>query len=249
MESLKGKIALVTGAARGIGRATATELARCGANIIINYLHSKESEVAKFAKQLETEFGIKSLAIRADISDESAVKEMIAAAVKKFGRIDILVNNAGIAIDKEFDKRALADWQKTFATNLFGTFLVSKHVGKIMMKNKYGKIVNLSSTSGMNDFSPYAIDYNASKAALVSLTKSLAIQFSPYVNVNAIAPGWVNTDMNKDLPADYMAEEMQKVCLKRIAEPAEMAKVIRFLASDDASYVNGAVIVADGGRL
>lgn len=160
-----------------------------------------------------------------------------------------MVNNAGIAIDKEWNDRTVEDWRKTLDVNLIGTWLMSKYVGEVMVKNKSGKIVNISSTSGLNDFSPYAVDYNASKTAIISLTKSLAIQFSPYVNVNAVAPGWVNTDMNKDLPQDYMAEEADKVCLKKIAEPAEIAKIIKFLASDDASYVNGTVIIADGGRL
>jgi 3-oxoacyl-[acyl-carrier protein] reductase len=187
--------------------------------------------------------------IIADISDEKAIKNAIDAIIAEFGKIDVLVNNAGIAIDKEFDERTIEDWRRTLDVNLIGMFTISRYVGKIMIKNKFGKIVNVSSTSGMNDFSPYAIDYNASKAAIISATKSLAIQFSPYVNVNAVAPGWVNTDMNKDLPADYLTQEAEKVCLKRIAEPSEIAKIIKFLASDDASYVNGSVIIADGGRL
>ncbi|MCL2331009.1 MAG: SDR family oxidoreductase, partial [Proteobacteria bacterium] len=193
--------------------------------------------------------GVEILSVAADISDEPAVRKMVADAIKKFGRIDILVNNAGIVTDKEFDNRNLADFRRTLDVNLIGTWLVSKYIGEIMMENKYGKIVNISSTNGINSYFPTSIDYDASKAGVISLTKNLAVQFAPFVNVNAVAPGWVNTDMNKDLPTDYMAEEMQKVCLKRIAEPSEVAKVIKFLVSDDASYVNGSVIIADGGRL
>jgi 3-oxoacyl-[acyl-carrier protein] reductase len=236
---MESKIVLITGGSRGIGLATAREFITCGAKVIILHHDSAIKVDIKAAKE-----------IIADISSEEQVKKAVDSVVAEFGRIDILVNNAGMAIDKDFDSRTVEDWKKTLDTNLIGTWLMSKYAGAVMMKNKYGKIINISSTSGLNDFSPYAVDYNASKAAIISLTKSLAIQFSPFVNVNAVAPGWVNTDMNKDLSADYLAEEAQKVCLKRIAEPSEMAKIIKFLArSDDASYVNGTVIIADGGRL
>jgi len=187
--------------------------------------------------------------IIADISDEVQVKAAVDSVVAEFGRIDILINNAGIVFDKEFDDRTVEDWRRILDVNLIGTFLMSKYVGEVMMKNKYGKIVNVSSTSGLNDFTPFMVDYSASKAGMISLTKILAKQFAPYVNVNAIAPGWVDTDMNKDLPADYIASEMEKLCVKRMAAPSEIAKIIKFLASDDASYVNGDVIIADGGRL
>jgi len=234
---MENKIVLITGGSRGIGLATAKEFAGLGAKVII--LHKDESVTAGgFAKQ-----------IIADVSDETMVKNAVDSVTREFGRIDILVNNAGIVFDKEWDERTALDWRRTLDVNLIGTWLVSKYVGEIMMKHKSGKIVNLSSTSGLNDFSPYAADYNASKAGIISLTKSLAIQFAPYVNVNAVAPGWVNTDMNKDLSAEYLAEEAEKLCLRRIAEPVEMAKIITFLASDNASYINGAVIVADGGRI
>jgi len=234
---MENKIVLITGGSRGIGLATAKEFAGLGAKVII--LHKDESVTAGgFAKQ-----------IIADVSDETMVKNAVDSVTREFGRIDILVNNAGIVFDKEWDERTALDWRRTLDVNLIGTWLVSKYVGEIMMKHKSGKIVNLSSTSGLNDFSPYAADYNASKAGVISLTKSLAIQFAPYVNVNAVAPGWVDTDMNKDLSADYMAKEMEKLCLKRIAKSEEIANIIRFLASDDASYINGEIIVADGGRL
>ncbi len=245
---MKDKVVLITGASRGIGRATAIEFAKRGANIIINYKeNTKATEELK--KHLISEYGARAITIRTDISIEAEVESMIDIVMAEFGHIDFLINNAGIANDKEFSDRTIADWQKTFSTNLFGAFIVSKYVGEIMMDNKFGKIVNLSSTSGMRDFSPYAIDYNASKAGMISLTKSLAIQFSPYINVNAVAPGWVDTDMNKGLPADYMADEVEKIALGRIAKPDEIAKAIVFLCSDDASYVNGTVLEVHGGHL
>ncbi|MCL2369521.1 MAG: SDR family oxidoreductase [Alphaproteobacteria bacterium] len=235
---MKDKIVLITGGSRGIGRAAAEQFINSGATVII--IHSNPN--------VKIDIPV-ARAIVADVSDETAVKNAIDSIVSEFGRIDILVNSAGIAIDKEWDERTVADFKKTLDVNLIGTYIISKYVGEIMMKNKSGKIVNVSSTSGLNDFSPYAVDYNASKCGQISLTKSLALQFSPFVNVNAVAPGWVDTDMNKDLPADYLEGEAQKVCLKRIAKPSEIASIIKFLASDDASYINGTTIIADGGRL
>lgn len=235
---MKDKIVLITGGSRGIGFATAQEFVAAGAKVII--LHSDKSVKpnAVFAKE-----------IIADISDEGQVRAAVDSIVSEFGRIDVLVNNAGIAIDKEFEERTVEDWRRTSDVNLIGTWLMSKYVGENMMKNKQGKIINVSSTNGTVDFYPSSMDYDASKAGVNSLTKNLAIQFSPYVNVNAIQPGWVKTEMNNELPADFLASEAERFCLKRLAEPSEIAKVILFLASEAASYINGAIIPVDGGRL
>jgi 3-oxoacyl-[acyl-carrier protein] reductase len=235
---MKDKIVLITGGGRGIGLATAKEFIACGAKVII--LHSDKSVKIDISVSKE---------LIADISDEQQVKNSIDSIVAEFGKIDILVNNAGIAIDKEWDERTVEDWRKTLEVNLIGTWLMSKYVGEVMVKNKSGKIINVSSTNGTYDFYPSSVDYDASKAAVNSLTRDLAIQFSPFINVNAVQPGWVKTEMNNELPADFLASEAERFCLKRLAEPSEIAKVIKFLASDDASYVNGTVIVADGGRL
>lgn len=172
---------------------------------------------------------------------------MVEKVIQEFGRIDVLVNNAGIALDKEFEDRTVDDWHNTIDTNLIGPFLVSKYVGNEMLKVKSGKIINVSSTNGINAFFPTSIDYDASKAGIINLTHNLALQYAPYINVNSVAPGWVNTDMNKDLPEDLINEETEKIYLKRFAEPEEIAKVIYFLASDDARYINGEIIKVDGG--
>ncbi len=185
--------------------------------------------------------------IKADVSNEEQVKNMIQEVINTFGRIDILVNNAGMVIDKEFEDRTVEDWKRTLEVNTIGTFLVSKYVGESMMKSKSGKIINVSSTNGINTFFPSSIDYDASKAAVNNLTYNLAIQFAPYINVNAVAPGWVNTEMNTDLPKDLIEEETEKIYIKRFAEPEEIAKVICFLASEDAAYINSTVIKVDGG--
>lgn len=240
------KVALVTGSSRGIGKAIITDFARKGYNVVINYI-KEDNEAERLKEKLENEYSIKALTIKADVSNEDEVQEMIANIKKEFKRIDVLVNNAGIAIDKEFEDRTVEDWKRTLSVNLIAPFIVSKYVGNEMLKNKSGKIINISSTNGINAFFPTSIDYDASKAGLINLTHNLAIQFAPYINVNCVAPGWVNTDMNKELPKDLIEEETNRIYKKRFAEPSEIAKVITFLASEDADYINDEIIKVDGG--
>lgn len=241
------KVVLITGSSKGIGKATAVEFAKFGGyKVVINYLKDKEN-TEKIANYIEQEYKTETLVVKADVSDEEQVKNMVQETINRFGRIDVLVNNAGIAIDKEFEDRTVEDWKRTLEVNTIGTFLVSKYVSENMMKNKSGKIINISSTNGINTFFPSSIDYDASKAAIINLTYNLAIQFAPYINVNAVAPGWVNTEMNKELPKKLIKEETEKIYKKRFAEPEEIAKVICFLASKDAEYINGTVIKVDGG--
>ena len=172
---------------------------------------------------------------------------MIEQIIEKYGRIDILINNAGIAIDNEFEDREVSDWKDTLDTNLIGVFLTSKYAGKYMKNQEYGKIVNISSTNGIDTTYTYSIDYDASKAALINLTRNLAIEFSPNVNVNAVAPGWIDTEMNNDLPKEYLKEEKSKILVKRFAEPEEIANVVLFLASEKSRYIVGETIRVDGG--
>jgi len=240
------KIVLVTGASRGIGAAIAEEFAKRNYNVVMNYKNS-EKEAEKLKEKLEKQYNIKTLLVKADITNEIEIKTMIEKILIEFGTIDILINNAGIAIDKEFEYRTKEDWQETLSTNLIAPFLVSKYVGAIMMKNKKGKIINISSTNGINSFFPTSIDYDASKAALINLTHNLAIQYAPYINVNCVAPGWVNTDMNKQLPKELIEEETNKIYKKRFAEPSEIGKVVVFLASEDADFINDEIIKVDGG--
>ena len=241
------KVVLITGSSRGIGKATAVEFAKLGGyKVVINYLESRE-EAEKLSKFLNKEYKVETLVIKADVSNEVEVKNMIQEIIDKFGKIDVLVNNAGIAIDKEFEDRTVEDWKRTLEVNTIGTFLVSKYASENMLENRSGKIINVSSTNGINTLFPTSIDYDASKAAIINLTKNLAIQFSPYINVNSVAPGWVNTEMNEELPKELIQEESEKIYKKRFASPEEIAKVICFLASEDAEYINGTVIKVDGG--
>lgn len=240
------KNVLVTGGTRGIGEAISREFAKKGYDIIINYIRSNEK--AKVLKEeLERIYNIKVLPIQADISKETEIKNMVDIAINKFGKIDVLVNNAGIVIDKEFEDRTVKDWRQTLDINLIAPFVLTKLVGKEMIKQKSGVIINISSTNGLNTYYPTSVDYDASKSGLISLTYDSAVQFAPYVRVNCIAPGWVNTEMNKELPIDYVKEETERILVKRFGEPEEIAKVAIFLASEDASFINSTVIKVDGG--
>lgn len=241
----KDKVVLVTGSSRGIGRSIAVKFAKEGANVIINY-RNNEIE-AQTITEIISSYGNDCISIQADVSKEKDVKRMIETIIEKYGRLDILVNNVGIAIDNDFDKRHVKDWQETLNTNLIGVFLTSKYAGKHMLDNKYGKIINISSTNGIDTIYPYSIDYDASKAGLNNMTKNLAIEFAPYINVNAVAPGWVDTGMNDDLSKSYLKSEMEKALLKRFAEPEEIANVVLFLASDKARFIDGETIRVDGG--
>jgi 3-oxoacyl-[acyl-carrier protein] reductase len=249
---LKNKVALITGSSRGIGKSTALLFAKEGANLILNYFVSDyepdaEKNAINVMKEIE-KLDVDAIKVEADVSNESAVKEMIELAMKKFGKIDILVNNAGIVYDIPVLERSLDQWKKTVDTNLQGTYLCSKFVSKELLKNNSGKIVNITSTNAINSFSPNSIDYDASKAGIISLTKNFAKELAPKVQVNGIAPGWVDTEMNKDLSKEFIEDETKKIYLKRFAKPEEIAKAILFLVSEDASYITGSILVVDGGH-
>jgi 3-oxoacyl-[acyl-carrier protein] reductase len=248
MDIYKGKnmkkTVLVTGSARGIGRATIIEFASKGYNVVIDYIGS-ELEAHELKKYVEGEYGIKALAIKADVSNEDEVKNMVSTTIKEFGAIDVLVNNAGIVFDRDFEEITVAEFKRTLEVNVIGAFIVAREVVKHMKKGS--AIINVSSTNGTKTISPECLDYNISKIGLQSLTRDLAYQFKPNIRVNAIAIGWADTDMNKDLPEDYIEEEKNKTYLGRFADPSEIAKTIYFLASDSASFVNGEILTIDGG--
>lgn len=245
MESNRN-VVLVTGGARGIGRSTIIEFAKNGYDVVINYCHS-EVEANELKEFVEKQYNVRALVVKASVSNESEVEEMVTEVIQEFGHIDCLVNNAGIAIDTTFDDKTYDNFMETLKVNLIGTFMVSKYVGKYMLANGSGNIINVSSTNGIDTVYPESLDYDASKAGVISLTKNLALQYAPNIRVNAVAPGWVTTDMNKELDYDFIKNEEEKIMLGRFADPSEIAKVILFLASSDASYINGSVIRVDGG--
>lgn len=245
VKRFQDKIVLVTGSSRGIGRATALLFAAEGANVIVNYLRAKQ-EAQEVVKEIEG-LGGKCIAIKCDVSDEKQVKKMIEKTIDKFGHIDILVNNAGIVFDVPFFDQTVEQWQATLNTNLVGTFLCSQLVAKQMLERGQGNIVNISSTNGIDAFNPDAMGYDASKAGIIIATRDLALALGPKIRVNSVAPGWVDTDMNADLPDDFVENEMKKIYLKRFAQPEEIAKAVLFLASDEASYITGSTLKVDGG--
>lgn len=243
---LKNKIALVTGSSRGIGRETIIKLASLGANVIINYNNSEDRAI-----HLENEirkYNVKSLIVKCDISNEEEVIKMKHQIIDEFGKIDILVNNASISIDTMFEDKNIDNFKKILDINLLGTFLVSKHIGELMIENKSGTIINIASTNAIDTYYPESLDYDASKAGVISLTNNFAKQFAPYIRVNCVAPGWVNTEMNINMDKELICKEEGKILLERFAEPSEISNIIAFLASDEASYINGSVIRVDGGK-
>lgn len=241
----KGKVVLVTGSSRGIGRAIALKFAAEGARVVVNYINSEKdaSEVVDQIKKL----GSEAIAIKCDVSQEEEVKQMISQIIEKYDRLDVLVNNTGIVFDIPLLEKTVDQWRKTLEINLIGTFLCSKYAAPHLKEAK-GRIVNISSTNAINSFSPESADYDASKAGVVMLTKNFAKELAPDVLVNTVAPGWVDTDMNKDLPDDYVKEEMEKIYLRRWAKPEEIADAVLFFASEQSSFITGSVLIVDGGH-
>lgn len=240
------KVALITGGARGIGRTIAETLANEGYIVVINYNSSVE-RAFKFKAQLENEKK-ECMFVCADISKENQVKAMVDAIMDKYGRIDVLVNNSAITNDTLFPEKNAESFRRVFDVNIIGAFNVSKLVGDIMFNQKYGKIINISSTNGINTYYPMCIEYDASKSALISLTHNLAIQFAPYVNVNAVAPGFIATESELEgVDEDFVKLESEKVLLKRAGTEEDVANLVSFLASDKSSFINNEVIRIDGG--
>jgi Dehydrogenases with different specificities (related to short-chain alcohol dehydrogenases) len=241
---MKNKVALITGSSRGIGSSIAIDLASNGYNIVINYINNEE-EAKKVQEEIINKYNVKAIIINADVSIEEEVKLMIEKIIEEFGRIDVLVNNAGIAIDTLVEDKRIEDFVNILKINLLGAFICARECAKYM---KMGNIVNISSNTAIDAYYPYGLDYDASKAALISLTKNLAVEYAPNIRVNAVAPSWVKTEMNKELDEEFIKVESSKSLLKRFAEPHEVASVVSFLVSDKASFINGEVIKIDGGR-
>lgn len=240
------KTVLVTGAGTGIGASTAIMFAKNGYDVIIHYNKSYEKAI-KVEEECK-KYGVNTLLVKADIANELEIKEMINKILSKFSKIDVLINNAGISIDTLFSDKTKENFMKTLEVNLVGTFLVSKYVSEIMLKNKYGKIINISSTNGIDKYFPMCLDYDASKAGIISLTHNLALQLKPYIHVNCIAPGWIATENElKDVDLDYIKSEEEKIFVGRIGKPEEVASLALFLASQEADYINNEIIKIDGG--
>lgn len=243
--NLKGKNAIVTGGSRGIGKAIALELARNGANVIINYTSNKEA-AEKTAKEIK-EYGVKALAIHCDVRDADAIKKMIELIEEYFDTIDILVNNAGITRDNLLLRMKEEEWQQVMDVNLKGVFLCTKAVIRKMIKQRQGKIINISSVVGVTGNVGQA-NYSASKAGVIGFTKSIAKEVSAKgINVNAIAPGFIDTDMTAVLSEDTKYNMLNNIPLKRFGKPEDVANLVVFLSSNKSDYITGEVIHVDGG--
>lgn len=240
------KVALVTGSSRGMGKAEAYEFASRGYDVIVHYVNSRDA-AESVCEDIKEKYGVRAAVIKADLSNEAEVRTLANEALQAFGRIDVLVNNAGMALYDDFANKTIQGFDDSMKVNLYAPFLLTQLIGSEMMKNKYGKIINIATIDVMTTYNAESAEYDASKAALISLTKTSSLQFQPYVNVNCVCPGWVATDMNKDLPQEMLDYQAAKTCKGRMARPEEVAKLVAFLASDDAEFIDGEVIKIDGG--
>lgn len=240
-------VALITGSNRGIGKACAILFAKNGCDVVINYCHH-EQEAIEVKNYIEENYNVNCMVIKCDISQEEEVEEMVNQIVDAYGTIDILVNNASVCRDSLFMDKSIKAFRRILDVNLIGTYLCSKYVGKVMLEKKCGKIINVASTNAIDTYYPESCDYDASKAGVVSLTHNMAREFAPNILVNCVCPGWVKTDMNKDLSIEQINEERKNILVGRFAEPEEIAKFICFLASPQASYINDSIIRVDGGK-
>ena len=243
----EGKVALVTGAARGIGKAIALKLAQEGADVVVTDVDLEGAQ--RVAQEIEG-LGYKAKAIQADVSQREAVQRLVSEAVSVFGQIDILVNNAGIIRRGTFLEHDPQDWEKVLSVNLGGTFNCAKEVVPLMVKQGGGKIINISSVVGKMGDIASAPSYGTSKGAINTFTKSLARELAPYgINVNAVAPHAIETDMSREWSEEKRRQIVEAIPLKRLGKPEEVAEVVAFLASDGAGFITGQILDVNGGYL
>jgi 3-oxoacyl-[acyl-carrier protein] reductase len=249
---LEGKVALITGASRGIGKAIALTYAAEGAIVAVNYIYNME-KAEKVVAEI-TEHGGEAFAVKADVANKTEVKKMVEAVIEKYGRIDILVNNAGILIPTMLMETSDKQWDKVMEVNLKGPFICTQEVARGMIERGYGKIINTASISGFGCAPLGEGAYGVTKAGLIMLTSVFAQELGPKgINVNALAPGWVKTDMTLDKSGPEQDSKVNELkaglaAMRRIGDPKDIAALALFLASDESSFITGQTIVADGGR-
>ena len=247
MSELQDRVAVVTGASRGIGRAIALELASRGATVVVNYKNSADA-ANELVEQIKSSGG-EATAVQANVGDEEQAQELIKAATDTYKKIDILVNNAGITRDNVIMMMKPEDFDVVVNNNLRSAWLCSKAAVRAMMRKRYGRIINITSVSGIAGNGGQT-NYSASKAGMIGLTKALAREVaSRSITVNAVAPGYISTDLTADLPEDIMQKVHDSIPLARLGEVEDVSKAVAFLASDDASYITGQVLVVDGGMV
>jgi 3-oxoacyl-[acyl-carrier protein] reductase len=244
---LDGKVPIVTGASRGIGRAIAERFSSDGARVVVNYVVGEAGATAVVDGIVAR--GREAIAVRADVSRADDVRDLVAATVERFGRIDILVNNAGVMVAKGVLETTEEEWDQTIDTNLKGPWLCSRAVAPIMIGQQGGTIINMSSNSGL--YHPSAMkftEYVVSKAGINGLTKAMALALGPHVTVNAICPGWIRTDMVEIIDPEVQQRILDETALARWGTPADIASAASFLASADAAFITGELLIVAGGR-
>ncbi len=245
--NLEGRVALVTGASRGIGRAVALEVSRQGATVVVNYAGNAAAAEETAAAIRET--GAEAMVFQADVSSQEQVDAMVKTVLQKYQRLDILVNNAGITRDNLLPRIREEDWDAVLNVNLKGAYNCARAVMRPMLKARWGRIINISSVVGLTGNAGQA-NYAAAKAGLLGFTKSLARELgSRNITVNAVAPGYIDTDMTAGLSEENKSSLLERVALGRLGKPEEIASVVAFLASEGAGYITGQVIVVDGGMV
>ncbi|MBP3766134.1 MAG: SDR family oxidoreductase [Bacilli bacterium] len=243
---LEGKCALITGCTSSIGSSVAHILALEKCNIIIHY-NRNEEKANNLKEELISKYNVKCMTIKCDLSNNEEIEEMF----NKIDYVDILINNAAIELTTDFMDKTYKDFSNVLNVNLVAPFILSRYFGSMMYKNKWGKIINISSNNAIDKYSPSTLEYDASKAGLISLTHNLALEYAPYVNVNAIAPGWIMSSkvskLNEELDGMLESEESKKILKNRFGSPDEVATLVLFLIKND--YINNEVIRIDGGSL
>ncbi|MBC8313085.1 MAG: 3-oxoacyl-[acyl-carrier-protein] reductase [Candidatus Cloacimonetes bacterium] len=246
MKNLSNKTAIITGSARGIGKDIAKKFSENAANVVI--VDIIQDEINKTVKSLK-KFNPNVIGIKCDITSENEVQNLVENVIEKFGSIDILVNNAGITKDKLLIRMKLSDWESVLKVNLTGTFICTQKVAKIMMKQRHGKILNISSVVGITGNAGQS-NYSASKGGIIAFTKSIAKELAPRnINVNAIAPGFIETEMTEKLPAEIQQKYLESIPLNKFGKPHDIAELALFLCDNNSDYITGQTIVIDGGMI
>ncbi|MHB8927045.1 MAG: 3-oxoacyl-[acyl-carrier-protein] reductase [Bacillota bacterium] len=242
---LEDRAALVTGASRGIGRAAALALSRAGSRVAVNYSASKEAALG-VVEEIKSAGG-EAFAVQADVSRAADAAKMVSEVLERYGRLDILVNNAGITRDNLLLRLSEDSWDAVLDTNLKGVYNCLRAAARPMLKQRFGRVVNLASVAGLMA-SPGQVNYSAAKAGVIALTRTLAREFgSRNITVNAVAPGFIETDMTRELPGEARESYLKRIALERFGRPEEVAEVIVFLVSPAAGYITGQTVVVDGG--
>lgn len=241
------KVCLVTGSACNLGKSTIIKYASNNYDVVITYNNS-EDDANKLKDYIISTYNVKCLCIKCNITIESDIENLLSIIKKEFNRLDVLINNAAIDITDDFNNKNKDNYMKVLETNVVGTFLVSKIIGSYMYENKTGVITNISSNNAIDDYNECSLEYDSSKAAIINLTHNLANHYSPYIRVNAICPGWINTKSVKEMNPNFIKSEKEKILLNRFAEESEIASLLYFLSSNEASYINDSIIKIDGGK-